>query len=79
MGSQVGEVGSHTPYSQKSRNIKNRSDIVTNSMKTLKMVHIKKKKKIFKKIVSKDQSLSKKLFCCRHVSSPSPSPCLIPD
>ena len=36
--------GSHVPPVQKTKT-QNRSDIVTNSKKTLKMVHIKKKKK----------------------------------
>ena len=33
----------------KNQNIENRSNIVTNSKKTLKMVHVKKKKKLKKK------------------------------
>ena len=40
-----GELRSHMPHSQKThthKNHKNRSDIVTHSIKTLKMVHIKK-------------------------------------
>ena len=42
----VGELRFHMPRSQKNQNIKhNRSNIVTNSIKTLKMVHIQKKKK----------------------------------
>ena len=44
----VGELGSHMPRGQKN-NIKNRSNIVTSSVKTLKMVHIKKKKSKKKK------------------------------
>ena len=38
---------SHMPSGQKNQNIKNRSNVVTNSVKTLKTVHIKN---IFKKI-----------------------------
>ena len=42
----VGELRSHMPRGQKIQNIKKpRSNIVTNSIKTLKMVHIKKKNK----------------------------------
>ena len=37
------------PTLQKKQNRNNRSKIVTNSVKTLKMVHIKKKKKIWKR------------------------------
>ena len=37
----VGELGSHVPHGQKTKT-ENRSNIVTNSIKTLKMVHIKK-------------------------------------
>ena len=37
----VGELKSHTPWGQKPE-LKNRSNIITNSIKTLKMVHIKK-------------------------------------
>ena len=37
----VGELRSHTPHGQKTETL-NRRNIVTNSMKTLKMVHIKK-------------------------------------
>ena len=33
------------PCGQKNQNIKNRSKVVTKSIKTLKMVHLKKKKK----------------------------------
>ena len=40
----VRELKSHMPCGQKNQNIKNRSKIVTKSIKTLKMVHIKKKK-----------------------------------
>ena len=47
-------------------------------MKTLKTVHIKKKN-LNKKLFPKTKSLSKKLFCCRHISSPTLSPLLIPD
>ena len=39
----VGELGLHMPLGQKNQNISNRSNIVTNSIKTLEMVHIKKK------------------------------------
>ena len=37
----VGELKSHMPWGQKPE-LKNRSNIITNSVKTLKMVHIKK-------------------------------------
>ena len=37
----VGELRSHMPRSQKTKT-ENKSKVVTNSMKTLKMVHIKK-------------------------------------
>ena len=40
---------SHMPYVQKKQNINNRSNILTNSLKTSKMVHTKKKKKNFLK------------------------------
>ena len=40
----VRELGSHMPPGQKSKTL-NRSNTVTNSIETLKMVHIKKKKK----------------------------------
>ena len=43
----VRELRSHIPPCQKKQNINDRSNTVTNSIKTLKMVHIKKK--IFKK------------------------------
>jgi len=38
----IGELRSHMPHGQKTKTY-NRSNIVTNSVKTLKMVHIKKK------------------------------------
>ena len=38
----VGELGSHMPQGQKATT-QNRSNIVTNSINTLKLVHIKKK------------------------------------
>ena len=39
--SPVGELGSHMPNGQKKKqNMNNRNNIVTNSIKTLKMVHI---------------------------------------
>ena len=39
--SAVGELRSHMPYGQKKKqNMNNRNSIVTNSIKTLKMVHI---------------------------------------
>jgi len=38
----VGELRTHMHYGQKTNTL-NRSSIVTNSIKTLKMVHIKKK------------------------------------
>ena len=41
----VGEVGSHMPHGQKTKT-QNRSNIVTNSTKALKMVHAKKKIKM---------------------------------
>jgi len=47
------KLGSHMPCRQKkkTKNIKNlRNDIVTNSIKTLKIVHIKKKKTTERKI-----------------------------
>ena len=44
----VRELRSHIPPCQKKQNINDRSNTVTNSAKTLKMIHIKKKK-IFKK------------------------------
>ena len=37
----VGELRSHMPYDPKTK-MQNRSNIVTNSIKTLKMVHIEK-------------------------------------
>ena len=37
----IGELRSHMPHGQKTKTY-NRSNIVTNSVKTLKMVHIKK-------------------------------------
>jgi len=40
----VGETKCHMPCSQKTKTL-NRSDIVTNSIKTLEMVHIKNKRK----------------------------------
>ena len=43
----VGELSSPIPHSQKTKTW-NRSNIVTNSIKTLKVVHIKKKKKTYK-------------------------------
>ena len=44
--------GARIPYASwpKSQNTNNRGNIVTNSIKTFKMVHIKKKKKQLKKI-----------------------------
>ena len=42
--SMVGETKSHMPCSQKPKTL-NRSDIVTNSIKTLEMVHIRNKRK----------------------------------
>ena len=47
----TGEIRSHMPQGQKPKTY-NRSNIVTNSIKTFKMVHIKKKK-IFKKMKEK--------------------------
>ena len=43
--------GSKTPtcLGPKKQNINNRSYVVTKSIKTFKMVHVKKKKKLFKK------------------------------
>ena len=38
----VRELRPHMPFGQKKQNLKNRSTIVTNSIKTLKMIHIKK-------------------------------------
>ena len=38
----VGELRSHMPHSQKEHKIQNKNNIVTNSIKTFKMVHIKK-------------------------------------
>ena len=40
---------SPVPHGHKKQNLNSRSNIVTNSVKTLKMVHIKKKKKKLKK------------------------------
>ena len=48
------ELGSHVPCGQKSKT-QNRSSIVANSIRTLKMFHIKKKKKILKKISGEKQ------------------------
>ena len=45
----VRELRSHMPQSQKSRAENKRSNTVINSIKTLKMVHMKKKKKEFQK------------------------------
>ena len=42
----VGELRSHIPYDPKTK-MQNRSNIVTNSIKTLKMVHIKTNKHWF--------------------------------
>ena len=44
----VGELRSHMSQDQKAKTW-NRRDIVTYSIKTLKIIHIKKKKKDFKK------------------------------
>ena len=41
----VGELRSHMPQGQKTKT-ENRNNIVTNSIKTLKMVHIKEQSKI---------------------------------
>ena len=40
---------SHLPHGHKKQNVNSRSNIVTNSVKTLNMIHIKKKKKVEKK------------------------------
>ena len=48
VGSLVRELRSYMPFGQKIK-AKNRSNIVTNSIKTLKMIHIKK---VLKKIVA---------------------------
>ena len=49
----VGELRSHMPQGLKNQNIRNRSNIVTNLIKRLKMVHIKTKSfKTLKKIFS---------------------------
>ena len=44
----VGKLRAHRPRGQKTQT-QNRSDTVTNSAKTLKMVHIQKRKKSFEK------------------------------
>ena len=44
----VGEIRSHIPHGQKKQNINNRSNTVTNSIKTLKWSTLKKKKKLRK-------------------------------
>ena len=43
----VGELRSHTPHGEKPKTL-NRNNIVTNSIKTLKVIHIQKN--IFKKL-----------------------------
>ena len=47
-GSLVQEIRAHMPCGQKNQELKNRANVVTSSMKTLKMVHIKKKSYINK-------------------------------
>ena len=64
----IGELRSHTPGSQKTKT-ENRNNIVTNSIMTLKIVHIQKNLKKKKIILLSSQSLKKKNISKTHQSN----------
>lgn len=64
----VGELGFHKPREQKAKTWK-RSSVITSSMQTLKMAHIKKKKKSFFKTTTKDRHISQMQYRAREITN----------